>query len=298
MVDFFIEQGADVHIKTKSGNNLLHIATRLNNLPIIKTLIEQGLPIDEPDATGTTPLLMACTSSSKMLIQLFIDSGANVFVTNSEGLSPIYHACGYNQKEVVKLFLENGLDVNYKLPNSESSSDMGNYLDFVETANNLAMDSAYNLTNSYTYGGESLIHLATKNGQLYMVELLLKRGAEVNIQDESENTPLHYAAANGKKDLVKLLLEQGADVNKVNIKEQKPIDYSNIKGFNEITEMLLQHNGTITSTEMPETLSQDQIMTKLKDLKALLDMEILSQNEFDTKKEALLKTVVSLGQEK
>jgi ankyrin repeat protein len=72
-----------------------------------------------------------------------------------------------------------------------------------------------------------------------MVKLLLERGANVNIQDESGNAALHYAASAGKKDIVKYLLEQGADATVVNAKEQKALDYATIKGFNEIASLLL-----------------------------------------------------------
>lgn len=77
-----------------------------------------------------------------------------------------------------------------------------------------------------------------------MVELLLKNGANVNIQDESENTALHYAASNGKKDFVALLIKHGADINLTNVREQKPLDYANQRGFNEISVMILQQNPT------------------------------------------------------
>ena len=74
-----------------------------------------------------------------------------------------------------------------------------------------------------------------------MVKLLIEAGANINIQDESGNTPLHYSAANGKKDVVKYLLDNKADASIVNVKEQKAIDYSNVKGFNEITELILKY---------------------------------------------------------
>ncbi len=76
---------------------------------------------------------------------------------------------------------------------------MNAYLNWVETANNIAIESSFSLNSSYSYGGESLLHIAAKKGNLSMLKLLVERGAQVNIQDESGNTPLHYATANGKR---------------------------------------------------------------------------------------------------
>ncbi|MEJ7643922.1 MAG: ankyrin repeat domain-containing protein [Chryseolinea sp.] len=117
---------------------------------------------------------------------------------------------------------------------------MNSYLDWVETATSLSIQSSFTLNTTYEYGGESLLHLAVKSGHVSMIKLLTEKGASIDIQDESGNTALHYAAANGKKDAVKYLLEKGADPAVVNVKEQKAVDYSNIKGFNEITALLLQ----------------------------------------------------------
>ena len=130
-----------------------------------------------------------------------------------------------------------------------------------------------------------------------MVKLLIEKGAHVNIQDESGNTPLHYAAANGKKDTVKFLLEKSADPGVVNVKEQKAIDYANIKGFNEITGLLLKFGPANqppgnTATESPKSQPAGGDLSSKKqallDLKELLDAGILSQEEFNSEKTKIL----------
>jgi ankyrin repeat protein len=169
---------------------------------------------------------------------------------------------------------------------------MNSYLNWVETANNLAADSNFELSNTYNYGGESLLHVAVKSGHLSMVKLLLENGASINIQDESGNTPLHYAAANGKKDTVKYLLEKGADTALVNVEEKKAIDYSIVKGFNEITELILKSATNLPSSEnKTDSTSSANIGPKkqaLLDLKELFDAGVLTQQEFDEQKKKIL----------
>jgi uncharacterized protein len=208
-------------------------------------------------------------------------------------VSPIWYACANNQKEIVALFLDNGLDVNHSRPLSGETSSMNSYLDWVETATSLSIQSSFTLNTTYEYGGESLLHLAVKSGHISMIKLLIERGASVNIQDESGNTALHYAAANGKKDAVKFLLEKSADPSIVNTKEQKAIDYANIKGFNEITALILNAstNGGGAPTKSDQTTTHAPFNKKqaLLDLKELLDSGVLSQNEFDAEKSKILK---------
>lgn len=242
----------------------------------------------------------ACSNNNIMLTKLFLEFGADVFQTSKSGISPIYYVCSYNQNQMVQLFFGAGFGCQFSNP-TYGVVTFGSYLDFVESAQDLSSDSLYHLSSSYTSGGESLLHLAVKNSHLYMVELLLKNGANVNIQDESENTALHYAASNGKKDFVALLIKHGADINLTNVREQKPLDYANQRGFNEISVMILQQNPTndifpkqnqlannpidLTSNS---SISKEDIKSKLKELKELLEDNLISEDEFNERKAELL----------
>lgn len=59
-----------------------------------------------------------------------------------------------------------------------------------------------------------------------MVELLLKKGANVNLSDKTENTPLHWASQNGSADVVQHLLNAHANPNCTNnkVKTNRVID--------------------------------------------------------------------------
>ena len=59
----------------------------------------------------------------------------------------------------------------------------------------------------------SLLHVAAHQGKLEAVDLLLRRGLDVNVRERGDNTyPLHWAAAAGHLDVVKRLVDAGADI--------------------------------------------------------------------------------------
>lgn len=59
----------------------------------------------------------------------------------------------------------------------------------------------------------TLLHVATRHGQLACVNLLLERGLEPNVRERGDNTyPMHWAAAAGRLDVVQRLADAGGDV--------------------------------------------------------------------------------------
>lgn len=69
-----------------------------------------------------------------------------------------------------------------------------------------------NQLGSRRYGYGSALHLAVREGQLDIARLLIDWGAEVDVLDTKDFTPLHNAAWNGNLEMTRLLLEAGADI--------------------------------------------------------------------------------------
>jgi hypothetical protein len=59
----------------------------------------------------------------------------------------------------------------------------------------------------------ALIHWAAANGRCAIIELLLAKGADIQVADSIGSTPLHIAASCGEAKAVELLLQNGADAN-------------------------------------------------------------------------------------
>ena len=60
------------------------------------------------------------------------------------------------------------------------------------------------------------------------VELLIRRGADVNAVDRDRGTPLHAAAFLGHAKAVDTLVQNGANVNVVNVRGETPLGAANI----------------------------------------------------------------------
>uniref|UniRef100_A0A4X2KGW5 Ankyrin repeat domain 6 n=1 Tax=Vombatus ursinus TaxID=29139 RepID=A0A4X2KGW5_VOMUR len=75
-----------------------------------------------------------------------------------------------------------------------------------------------------TKHGRTPLHLAANKGHLPVVQILLKAGCDLDVQDDVGDTALHIAAALNHKKVAKILLEAGADGTIVNNAGQTPLE--------------------------------------------------------------------------
>ena len=99
------------------------------------------------------------------------------------------------------------------------------------------------------------LHKAAKSGEeLYIVEILLESGADVNAKTADGTTALHLAAQYGNENAARVLLEHGANVHarmvppKDNLMGRKfvggrtPLHWAAVEGHDAVVELLLDHH--------------------------------------------------------
>ncbi|DAA23683.1 TPA: myosin XVI [Bos taurus] len=74
--------------------------------------------------------------------------------------------------------------------------------------------------------GGSLLHLCARYDNVFIAEILIDRGANVNHQDEDFWTPMHIACACDNPDVVLLLILAGANVLLQDVNGNIPLDYA------------------------------------------------------------------------
>jgi ankyrin repeat protein len=151
-------------------------------------------------------------AASVQCVKLLLDHGADPNTTFVEGdakLPALFYACIANNIGAVRLLLERGAEVN----DGESihhSAEM-NHRECLE----LLLAHGADLSMRHPHWQKTvLFFLAEINARPEGVEWLLEHGADpaVTSGDQAE-TPLHRAAASGNLTLVNLFLRHGADPN-------------------------------------------------------------------------------------
>ena len=123
---------------------------------------------------------------------------------------------------------------NQNQKNDKDLSDVDLFNDFISILKNRDIDKYFYLLNEHKNSfnnilnrkelitGNTLLIYATKNNLKSIVESLLLKGADPNIQNILGNSALHIAYKNNNNFLVNLLIEYNADQNLKNIKNIIP----------------------------------------------------------------------------
>jgi len=96
--------------------------------------------------------------------------------------------------------------------------------------------AAWNAIKSSGQGARTPLHLAAANGDILIIEELLKNGASVYAKDDDGNTPMHLAAMEGNIECCKKLLDAPEESSKLvkNNKGKTPSDMSNSSYIKEL----------------------------------------------------------------
>jgi len=94
------------------------------------------------------------------------------------------------------------------------------------------------------------LHWAAREGDIKMVEIFIRKGADVNARDDwNGSTPLHKAANSGHKDVAELLIANGANVNATNNNGSTPLHLVFFGGYLNVAELLIAEGADVNARD-------------------------------------------------
>ncbi|EDO42214.1 predicted protein [Nematostella vectensis] len=88
--------------------------------------------------------------------------------------------------------------------------------------------------NAPASGGRTPLHHAVDCGKIDVCQALVQRGADVDLEDQGECTPVYIALLKNNKRMVEWLLEQGADPKGKSPDGDKYADCTEDEGMKEL----------------------------------------------------------------
>ncbi|KAA8578316.1 hypothetical protein FQN60_007071 [Etheostoma spectabile] len=77
--------------------------------------------------------------------------------------------------------------------------------------------------NTVNSSNQTLLHVAAEHGHLSIAELLIGKGAKLDLQDDKGHTAVHRAAIRGHTEIVKALVQAGAPIYTPDLQGKTPI---------------------------------------------------------------------------
>ena len=145
----------------------------------------------------------------------------------------------------VKKLLDIGANVNFRNPNDKHgyyllhSSAKGNHFKITE----LLIDRGANIEVK-NFGGGTTLNLVSQRGNIGIVKLLLDKGAKIEIKNDNGMTPLSLATMRGRIIVMKYLIKMGANVNSEMVNGKTILEFignSKIKNKEEVMALLVKH---------------------------------------------------------
>ena len=157
------------------------------NLKIIEQALEEGYKVDARDRNQRTALMYAAFNGHTAVVKKLIDAKADVNAQDSMGSTALMFSSSGPFSETIQLLLERGAKINTVDRNEHFSALMW----------------------------------AAAEGQVEVVKLLLKHGADLSLKDVDGDTAESFATQKNHTDVVKIL--QAATL-KLKVKNPVPLE--------------------------------------------------------------------------
>ncbi|KAJ8025370.1 Tankyrase-1 [Holothuria leucospilota] len=303
MMSLLSPLNVNCHASDGRKSTPLHLAAGYNRISIVKLLLQHGADAHAKDKGGLVPLHNACSYGHYEVTELLIRHGANVNAMDHWQFTPLHEASSKSRVEVCSLLLSHGADPNLANCHSKTAIDVaptkelkeslqyeyrGHTLleacrqsDHAKVKKILAVDIV-NFKHPHTQ--ESPLHCATTSlspKRKQVVELLIRKGANLVDKNNEGSTPLHLAAAKGYLPIMDVLLKSGAKVDSTDNLGQTPLHRAAREDLPEACKLLLDNGADTTVLSLqgmtPQQLGSENIQ------KILNEEHLVNQVDDSTK---------------
>uniref|UniRef100_A0A8C5Z8W8 Neurogenic locus notch homolog protein 1 n=1 Tax=Marmota marmota marmota TaxID=9994 RepID=A0A8C5Z8W8_MARMA len=209
VISDFIYQGASLHNQTdRTGETALHLAARYSRSDAAKRLLEASADANIQDNMGRTPLHAAVSADAQGVFQILIRNRAtDLDARMHDGTTPLILAARLAVEGMLEDLINSHADVN-------------------------AVDDL----------GKSALHWAAAVNNVDAAIVLLKNGANKDMQNNKEETPLFLAAREGSYETAKVLLDHFANRDITDHMDRLPRDIAQERMHHDIVRLLDEHN--------------------------------------------------------
>ena len=191
----------------------IHVACRIGWYAVVERMLNDGVDVNLHAYNSDCPLhYAACSAKNFAVVKLLLDRGADVNAENESRKRPLHIVCEWHAVQVAKLLLDSGADI-------DAVSNYGTALYLACRAGNedvvqllLGRGAKVNLGDFENRVKFFQLVIACRRGWFTIAQHLINHGADINVVDSAHGTALNAACSKGNDAIVWLLLQKGVDI--------------------------------------------------------------------------------------
>ncbi|XP_073789413.1 ankyrin repeat and SOCS box protein 2 isoform X2 [Danio rerio] len=183
VLNYLIHKGGNINSKANDDATALFEASKNGHVQVVKILLSKRADANKANKSGLLPIHIASKNGHESIVAMLIPKTSTTKVRRS-GISPLHFAAERNRDDVLEILIEAGYDVNAMLSDDWSKL----HEDRRSTA----------------------LYSAVVNRNIEAAIMLLEAGADPNLDIFN---PLLVAVRKGNIEMVTLLVKYGANVN-------------------------------------------------------------------------------------
>lgn len=218
-----LSAGSCINKAAHNGQTLLHSALWSKNSKLACHLMQNpNIALDVTDACSMTPLDVAVEIGDVDCVKQLTEKLAERGQTGIGGATPGNRALKLEKYDVLRELLHRGW--SYEESQSQTSPLLV-YTGIGDLKTCKILCTMNGGVNESDERGQTSLHLAAFRGDTDLLSCLLQAGADVNLLDENDCSPLHIACTRTPQSLgdIRLLIKYGALVNSKNVLGQTPL---------------------------------------------------------------------------
>ncbi|KAL4220948.1 E3 ubiquitin-protein ligase mib2 [Mactra antiquata] len=214
IVQLLLSAGANLELNDEDGDSALHYSSFGNQAEVMELLLQKGANINALNNGECSTLHVAVNKQHLDCVRVLLKHRANVNIQDAYGDTALHDAIGKDNLDILDL-LVNYHGIDFTLRNKRGFNVLHHAaLKGNNYATEKILQKCRQIVDMKKDDGFAALHLAALNGHKDVSNTLLVTGqANIEIRNNRQQTPLLLAVSQGHTGLIELLVSKGADVN-------------------------------------------------------------------------------------
>lgn len=214
-----LARGIKVNEKNTNGQTPLHLAALKKREKVVRCLLDRGANVNAFDEEHNTPLHYAASVGADKIVLMIVESGADLSLQDALDHTP-WRVALLNEHEETAMILRHAWSnmvgqqtkqlMNQALPEEAKAAavlaamhdDMGTVQEMIDVG------APIDVTDAST--GNTILMGASMCGSKRIIEMCLRKGAKLGLQNLEGKTAIHFACVHPK--IAKYLLKKGCSI--------------------------------------------------------------------------------------